>query len=64
LPEKQHKKNERYQYIVLPKRPLVEKMDSRWKNNRRKASVAEKGYCYDCKNIRYILDKAEAINLK
>ncbi len=24
MPGKQHKKNERYQYVVLPKRPLVE----------------------------------------
>jgi len=31
LNKKEDKKNERFKFIVLPKRPLVEALKSRWK---------------------------------
>ena len=39
LPEKQHKKNERFKYVVLPKRPLVETLKYKKEKKENKYSI-------------------------
>ncbi len=39
MPEKQHKKNERFRYVVLPKRPLVEALKSRKEKKEKKYTI-------------------------
>jgi hypothetical protein len=39
LPEKQHKKNERFKYVILPKRPLVEALKNKKEKKEKKYSI-------------------------